>query len=99
MKKLIFLCFLLAGCATGPSPAQREYDAFVAYTNSEVSAGRMTTAQANYLRVQKLNEVNARHRAAQQADMQETQRLMQQVMPMPRQPINCVNTGSGMTCF
>lgn len=64
----LFVCavILLAGCAA--NPYAQEMDAFSELVASELSAGRLTQEQANYVLAKKRNELNERRSAVDAGD-------------------------------
>lgn len=96
MRRVIFLCLLLAGCGT--SPYQSEIDAYRDYLQAEVSSGRLSLAEGNYLLQSKVNEVNSRR----QADAANSAALgalglgmMSGPRPIPSNTVNCTTYQRG----
>jgi len=68
MRILIVMCALIAGCNT-VSPYDRELMAYREVLVAKYNAGALTKEEANYLLVQKQNELRDRRQAGMAANM------------------------------
>ena len=100
MKRLLVVVLLLSGCATGPSPEEIEYRAYVNVLNEQIRNGQVTRAQGEYLAAQKVNELRERRagrRSAEAASAANNAAVMQQgINMMNQQP--CRNVGGRIVC-
>lgn len=98
----VILMAIVAGCASGPSPLEQEWQSYTRYLHSEVQAGRMTQEHAQYLATAKRNELLVRQRAEQESRANAAAAglgMMQSSGPYQNSPsITCNSAGSVTTC-
>lgn len=102
MRVALLAVAIVAGCASGPSPTEQEWQSYTRYLRSEVQAGRMSQQQAEYLAVAKRNELISKQRsenAATAASAAYGIGLMQSGGPYQNGPnVTCSTAGAVTTC-
>lgn len=75
---LLVLALLLIGCAGNQrqSPEQTAYAAFINMLNEQITTGKIIRAEAEYLAVQKANELNARQGAPSVSQRQRVEPML-----------------------